>query len=122
MKKYNQDNMVIYTDCEGNRFDTFVIYDTDPVTGLTHINHQNLRVPARRLKLRPASAGAGRIPMKDPYSFKLFRRLREKYSLRNKAQKPRTLLLIQKSRYHSTGKRSLNDQLCQGFTCVKFMM
>jgi len=80
MKKYKENDLVIYTDGEGRRIDTFVIFDTDPKTGLTHINHFNLKVAASALELHPRAAIPGVIPIADPLSFQLFCRLKEKYS------------------------------------------
>jgi hypothetical protein len=80
MKRYKENDLVIFTDSEGNRIDTFVIFDTDPKTGLTHINHLNLQVATASLKLHPRAAQQGVIPIADPLSFQLFIRLKEKYS------------------------------------------
>jgi len=80
MKHYKENDMVIYTDSEGNRFDTFVIFDTDRQTGLTHINHLNLKVDNTVLELHPRSANGCTIPMNDTYSFELFKQLKEKYT------------------------------------------
>ena len=49
MQYYNQNASVIYTDDRGRKIDTFVIFDTDQKTGLTHINHENLKVSADTL-------------------------------------------------------------------------
>lgn len=79
MKHYKENDIVIYTDGEGNRFDTFVIFETDRLTGLTHINHQNLKVTDEELELHPRSL-TNEIPMSDVYSFELFKQLKDKYS------------------------------------------
>ena len=79
MKHYKENDTVIYTDAEGNRFDTFVIFETDRLTGLTHINHLNLKVSNAELELHPKSV-TGEIPMTDVYSFELFKKLKEKYN------------------------------------------
>lgn len=79
MKIYKENDSVIYTDKDGKRIDTFVIFDTDIQTGLTHINHFNLKVPASDLELHPHSANGCQMPMKDSYSFELFKQLKEKY-------------------------------------------
>ena len=89
MTHYKENDMVIYTDSEGNRFDTFVIFDTDRQTGLTHINHRNLKVEDTELELHPQSANGCTIPMNDVYSFELFRQLKEKYiNIDNAKQNP----------------------------------
>ena len=80
MRNYKENDLVIYTDGEGRRIDTFVIFDTDPKTGLTHINHFNLSVPLSALELHPNASIPGVIPIADPLSFQLFCRLKEKYS------------------------------------------
>jgi len=80
MKIYKENDIVIYTDNEGNRFDTFVIYDTDRNTGLTHINHNNLRVDASSLSLHANSFNGAISPLADPLSFILFNKLKEKYT------------------------------------------
>ncbi len=79
MKHYKENDTVIYTDAEGNRFDTFVIFETDRLTGLTHINHLNLKVSDAQLELHPNSL-TSQIPMNDIYSFELFKKLKEKYT------------------------------------------
>jgi hypothetical protein len=80
MKTYKANDIVIYTDKEGHSFDTFVIFDTDAKTGLTHINHLNLEVSLSELELHPSSANGNAIPMTDEYSFNLFNELKEKYT------------------------------------------
>ena len=79
MKTYKENDTVIYTDKEGNKFDTFVIFNTDRQTGLTHINHRNLKVPATCLELHPRSANRCTMPMNDSFSFELFKQLKEKF-------------------------------------------
>ncbi len=80
MRLFNEHDTVIYTDNEGQLIDTFVIYDTDPLTGLTHINHRNLKVSAEALQLHPATAVPKyHLPMSDAFSFEIFKRLKEKY-------------------------------------------
>lgn len=83
MKLFNEYDTVIYTDNEGRLIDTFVIYDTDPLTGLTHINHGNLKVPAKALQLHPDTAVPKyHLPMDDAFSFEIFKKLKEKYDNR----------------------------------------
>ena len=79
MRHYKENETVIYTAAEGNRFDTFVIFETDRLTGLTHINHLNLKVSDADLELHPRSL-TNEIPMNDVYSFQLFKQLKEKYA------------------------------------------
>src|SRR6187402_974692 len=86
MRNYKENDIVIYTDSEGNRFDTFVIYDTDMKTGLTHINHLNLMVGDTALELHPRSENGCSIPMNDTYSFELFRQLKEKFNKMDEAK------------------------------------
>ena len=43
MEFYKANASVIFTDAAGRQIDTFVIFDTDRQTGLTHINHENLK-------------------------------------------------------------------------------
>ena len=80
MKHYKENDTVIFTDKDGNNFDTFVIFDTDRETGLTHINHYNLRVPSSALELHPSSLTGNQAPLADSYSFLLFNKLKEKYA------------------------------------------
>lgn len=80
MKNYKENDLVIYTDSEGRRIDTFVIYDSDSTTGLTHINHSNLKVEPSSLELHPRATTPNAIPMADPLSFELFNKLKEKYN------------------------------------------
>nr|ALG05208.1 hypothetical protein [uncultured bacterium 4C6] len=79
MKHYKENDTVIYTDADGKRFDTFVIFETDRLTGLTHINHLNLKVTDAELELHPRSL-TNEIPMNDVFSFQLFKQLKEKYA------------------------------------------
>lgn len=89
MKHFKENDMVIYTDGEGNRYDTFVIFDTDRTTGLTHINHLNLSVSLDEIELHPRSENGCTLPMDDTYSFELFRQLKEKFMHMDEAkQKP----------------------------------
>ena len=80
---------VIYKDAEGRRIDTFVIFDTDPNTGLTHINHENLKVVREQLELHPKTVGAYHLPLADAFSFELLRKLRDKYEELDKEPKRR---------------------------------
>ena len=81
MTTYNENDSVIYTDAEGQMIDTFVIFETDRITGLTHINHQNLKVPVSALQLHPSTIGKYHLPMRDAFSFEIFKLLKEKYSV-----------------------------------------
>jgi len=94
MKKYKENDLVIYTDSEGRRIDTFVIFDTDSNTGLTHINHSNLKVDLSSLELHPRSTIPGVIPMADPFSFELFNRLKEKYTRIDGERSPGKSLIL----------------------------
>jgi len=79
MKTYKENDSVIYTDEKGNRIDTFVIFDTDRKSGLTHINHLNLKVDGSKIELHPRSANGCSMPMNDSFSFELFKQLKEKF-------------------------------------------
>ncbi len=80
MKLFNEHDTVIYTDAQGRRIDTFVVYDTDEITGYTHINHENLVVPQDALELHPVTIEKHHLPMHDAFSFELFKKLKEKFS------------------------------------------
>lgn len=81
MKHFNENSSVIFTDRDGRQIDTFVVFGTDPVTGLTHINYKNLRVPASKLSLHAKTIGDNHMPLDDAFSFELLRKLKEKYRL-----------------------------------------
>lgn len=93
LRQYKEFDSVIYTDSEGNRIDTFVIFDTDRQSGLTHINHLNLKVPAAELELHQRSASGYANPMSDPLSFELFRQLKQKYVKLDQKESKRELML-----------------------------
>jgi hypothetical protein len=80
MTLYNANASVVYTDCQGNKIDTFVIFDTDEATGLTHINHENLKVPANKLFLHAKSVSVYHLPINDAFSFEMIKKLRDKYA------------------------------------------
>jgi hypothetical protein len=80
MKTFNEHESVIYIDAEGRLIDTFVVFDTDNVTGLTHINHMNLKVPSETLQLHPATIKKYNLPMQDAFSFEIFKKLKEKHA------------------------------------------
>ena len=77
---YNENASVIYTDDYGQQIDTFVIFDTDRETGLTHINHGNLLVPSGKLALHSKSISKYHLPIDDAFSFELLKKLKEKNS------------------------------------------
>jgi len=79
MTQFKENVSVIYTDINGQEIDTYVIFDTDQVTGLTHINHDDLRVPAERLKLHAKTVCDFHMPLADAFSFELLNKLKEKY-------------------------------------------
>jgi hypothetical protein len=81
MKHYKGNSSVIFTDASGRQIDTFVIFDTEPHTGLTHINHDNLKVAAERLQLHAKSACEHHMPIQDAFSFEMIRKLRDKYEV-----------------------------------------
>ena len=91
MKTYKENDSVIYTDEKGNRIDTFVIFDTDRRTGLTHINHLNLKVDTAKLELHPKSANGCSMPINDSFSFELFKQLKEKYINYDRAERKKAV-------------------------------
>jgi len=84
MKCFNENDTVIYTNKDGQMIDTFVIYDTDADTGLTHINYMNLKVPESNLRLHPLTIERHHMPMQDAFSFEIFKKLKEKFSVQDK--------------------------------------
>jgi len=79
MRTFNEHDTVIYTDADGRKIDTFVIFDTDAATGLTHINHEDLKVAAESLVMHPKTIEKHHLPMNDAFSFEIFKKLKEKY-------------------------------------------
>ncbi|MGY3212364.1 hypothetical protein [Mucilaginibacter sp. HD30] len=88
MKTYKANASVIYTDAKGHKIDTFVIFDTDNNTGLTHINHENLKVFANELQIHPKTVGDYHMPLNDAFSFEMLKKLRDKYAIIDAAKKP----------------------------------
>lgn len=80
MQYYHQNASVVYTDNKGKQIDTFVIFDTDRQTGLTHINHENLKVPADKLTLHTKTVCKYHLPIDDAFSFEMIKKLRLKYA------------------------------------------
>ncbi|MES2378280.1 MAG: hypothetical protein V4553_16940 [Bacteroidota bacterium] len=80
MQYYHQNASVVYTDDKGRQIDTFVIFDTDRQTGLTHINYENLKVPAERLALHARTVCKYHLPIDDAFSFEMIKKLRLKYA------------------------------------------
>jgi len=80
MKTYKANASVVYTDARGRKIDTFVIFDTDSHTGLTHINHENLKVTADELQLHPKTVCDYHMPLNDAFSFEMLKKLRDKYA------------------------------------------
>ncbi len=80
MQHYHQNASVVYTDKEGRQIDTFVIFDTDNKTGLTHINHENLVVKASDLRLHEKTVCQYHLPIQDAFSFEMLKKLRNKYA------------------------------------------
>jgi hypothetical protein len=87
MNHFKENASVIFTDSEGRKIDTFVIFDTDEVTGLTHINYQNLRVPLCSLTLHAKTVGDFHMPLADAFSFEMLNKLKEKYRLIDEERK-----------------------------------
>ncbi|MBC7400902.1 MAG: hypothetical protein H7289_13250 [Mucilaginibacter sp.] len=100
MQHYHQNASVIYTDNKGRQIDTFVIFDTDRQTGLTHINHENLKVPADQLALHDKTVCQYHLPIDDAFSFEMIKKLRLKYAdldrktRRKEAPKPMTKMMV----------------------------
>jgi len=80
MKTYKANASVIYTDAKGHKIDTFVIFDTDDHTGLTHINHENLKVSAEQLQIHSKTVCDYHMPLNDAFSFEMLKKLRDKYA------------------------------------------
>jgi len=80
MKRFEENVSVVYTDNDGKQIDTFVVFATDASTGLTHINHKNLKVPSERLTLHEKTVTKYHLPIADAFSFEIFRKLRDKYA------------------------------------------
>ena len=87
MTRYKANASVIYTDAKGRKIDTFAIFDTDTHTGLTHINHENLKVAADNLQIHPKTVGDYHMPLNDAFSFEMLKKLREKYEIIDAAKK-----------------------------------
>jgi hypothetical protein len=92
MQHYHQNASVIYTDNEGRQIDTFVIFDTDSNTGLTHINHGNLCVPASQLKLHAKTVCQYHLPVDDAFSFEIIKKLRDKYAEIDSRPRPKPVV------------------------------
>lgn len=105
MKRFNENETVIYTDQQGKMIDTFVVFDTDITTGLTHINHEDLKVSVNSLQLHPNSIEKYNLPMCDAFSFEIFKRLKEKYGQKDTVTVNRELK-TEKSHLHLLAKAS----------------
>ena len=105
MKRFNENETVIYTDEKGRMIDTFVVFETDDATGLTHINHEDLKVHVNSLQLHPNSIQKYNLPMDDAFSFEIFKRLKEKYGQKGKPTINRDLQM-DKSPLHLLAKAS----------------
>ena|ERR1700761_5388860 len=104
MNNFKADASVIFTADDGRRIDTFVIFDTDTSTGLTHIDHENLKVPAEALTLHSKTVCASHLPIGDAFSFEMIRKLREKYQAIDAGEdikQPDMYLIV-----HNAGTRS----------------
>lgn len=80
MKTFKEHDSVVYTDAVGNKIDTFVVYETDNETGLTHINHMDLLVPVNQLQLHPKTLQSNHVPVCDTISFEILKKLKAKYT------------------------------------------
>jgi hypothetical protein len=107
MKHFNENASVIFTDRDGRQIDTFVVFGTDPVTGLTHINYENLRVPASQLSLHAKTIGDHHMPLEDAFSFELLRLLKEKYRVADRQKRsPQLKPTAAAKRVHTMAKAS----------------
>lgn len=103
MTNYKANASVIYTDAKGRHIDTFVIFDTDQVTGLTHINHNNLQVRTSQIRLHSKTVGDYHLPIADAFSFEILKKLRDKYAeldsrpKKETAKEPSTLYVLAKA-------------------------
>lgn len=95
MKTYKANASVIYTDARGRKIDTFVIFDTDSHTGLTHINHENLKVSLDKLQIHPKTVCDYHMPLNDAFSFEMLKKLREKYAIIDSAKQATLSVLPQ---------------------------
>ncbi|MEB0261591.1 MULTISPECIES: hypothetical protein [unclassified Mucilaginibacter] len=80
MTKFKANASVVFTDKDGKQIDTFVIFDTDEVTGLTQINHKNLRVGMESLAVHSKTVGLYHMPLADAFSFEMLNKLKAKYA------------------------------------------
>ncbi|MGV8878457.1 MAG: hypothetical protein ACOH2A_05450 [Sphingobacteriaceae bacterium] len=94
MKNYKENDRVIYIDDNGLRHETFVIFDTEKRTGLTHIDYANLRVKEDQLKLLFHSSDWNHRPIQDPLSFELFKYLKRQYLVFEHIRNSATAVLI----------------------------
>ncbi|MBD1394829.1 hypothetical protein [Mucilaginibacter glaciei] len=83
MKRFNENETVIYTDSDGRNIDTFVVFETDMATGITHINHMDMKVQADALRLHPGTIEKYNLPMVDAFSFEIFKKLKDKYGAKD---------------------------------------
>ncbi|MFD0766935.1 hypothetical protein ACFQZI_18905 [Mucilaginibacter lutimaris] len=93
MTNFKANASVVYTDRDGRQIDTFVIFDTDKVTGLTHINHENLSVPADSLVLHSKTVGDYHMPLADAFSFEMLNKLKAKYTKIDSEPKTRPIVV-----------------------------
>ena len=93
MTKFKANASVVYTDRDGRQIDTFVIFDTDEVTGLTHINHENLLVPSNSLVRHAKTVGDYHMPLSDAFSFEMLNKLKAKYTKIDAAPKTRPIVV-----------------------------
>ncbi|RVU02883.1 hypothetical protein EOD41_02800 [Mucilaginibacter limnophilus] len=97
--KFSENATVVYTTPEGQKIDTFVVFGTDEKTGLTHINHENLHVPADSLTLHPKTVGKYHMPLNDAFSFEMLNKLKAKYAEID--AQPKTVSLKNKQKTHT---------------------
>jgi hypothetical protein len=80
MEIFKEHDSVVYTDATGKMIDTFVVYETDTQTGLTHINHMDLLVPLNQLQLHPKTLQSNHVPVCNAFSFEILKKLKAKYT------------------------------------------
>jgi hypothetical protein len=78
MNLFKENDRVVFTDKQGQKIDTFVIFDTDTETGLTHINYKNLLVGQQQLRQHPQAIPGFHLPLSDAFSFEILQKLKAK--------------------------------------------
>lgn len=106
MKRFKEYDRVVYIDDKGLRHETFVVFDTEKGTGLTHIDYANLRVTANQLELLFHSSEWNHRPIQDPLSFELFKYLKRQYLIFENRRHTATATLISDQMQNNSRKAS----------------